>query len=178
MTSTRTEQILQVLFPVKKQNARSVWMILDGARDERIYRYLKTCNLDYLCLYTGKLPIELQYVAPYLLELPSNSKTARELIDMAWGNNWGIFLSIDDFSKLRPHLRKFLKVKDESGKKLLFRFYDPRVMRVFLPTCSSEQLREFFGPIAIFHVEDDHGSMLKSFSFDGFKVSQDLVSLD
>jgi hypothetical protein len=34
--------------------------------------------------------------------------------------------------------RRFLRVKDEDG--LVFRFYDPRVMRVYLPTCAAGEL--------------------------------------
>jgi len=44
-------------------------------------------------------------------------------------------------------------VQDAKGKDMYFRFYDPRVLRVFLPTCTPEELSDFFGPIAGFLIE-------------------------
>ena len=41
----------------------------------------------------------------------------------------------------------------EGGKRMIFRFYDPRVMRIFIPTCDAEQRTEFFGNIQHFFVE-------------------------
>jgi hypothetical protein len=38
-------------------------------------------------------------------------------------------------------------VKDEAGRRLVFRFYDPRVLRVYLPTCRPAETDEFFGPV-------------------------------
>jgi hypothetical protein len=47
-------------------------------------------------------------------------------------------------------------VKTEQGKMLYFRFYDPRVLRIFLPTCDAMQLRELFGDaIDSFILEDE-----------------------
>ena len=33
--------------------------------------------------------------------------------------------------------------------------HDPRVLRVFLPTCTPDELSDFFGPIGSFLVESD-----------------------
>jgi hypothetical protein len=46
-------------------------------------------------------------------------------------------------------------VKKEDGEQLYFRFYDPRVLRVFLPTCDRQQLSDFFGPVDYFVCEDE-----------------------
>ena len=32
-----------------------------------------------------------------------------------------------------------------------FRFYDPRILRAFLPACTSDELRSFFGPVQRFY---------------------------
>jgi hypothetical protein len=56
---------------------------------------------------------------------------------------------------LYKHFRKFLIVKTEEGDELYFRFYDPRVLRIFLPSCDKEQLKEFFGPVSYFVCEDE-----------------------
>jgi hypothetical protein len=46
------------------------------------------------------------------------------------------------------------QVKLPSGERVYFRFYDPRVMRVFLPACTPEDTTQFFGPIQNYLVED------------------------
>jgi hypothetical protein len=46
-------------------------------------------------------------------------------------------------------------VKLPDGKQVYFRFYDPRVLRVYLPTCTVEEMRTFFGPIKCFLTEGD-----------------------
>jgi len=71
-----------------------------------------------------------------------------------WGNSWGCFVwALADFKALRRHFRRFLMVEDERAKRMYFRFYDPRVLRVFLPTCTTAEALEFFGPIKYFVME-------------------------
>jgi hypothetical protein len=44
-------------------------------------------------------------------------------------------------------LRTLLRVRDEAGRTLLFRFYDPRVLRAYLPTCTATEWQSVFGPV-------------------------------
>ena len=46
------------------------------------------------------------------------------------------------------------------GERVYFRFYDPRVLRVYLPTCSSSELKGVFGPVGRFVVEGPEGQAL------------------
>src|SRR5947209_7089547 len=62
------------------------------------------------------------------------------------------------------HFRHFLLVETEDGKLLYFRFYDPRVLRAFLPTCNSDESSEFFGPIHDILTEESNVTNLLSFS--------------
>lgn len=55
---------------------------------------------------------------------------------------------------LRRHFRRFLRVTDEQGQPLMFRYYDPRVLRVYLPTCTAEELALVFGPVSAYLIED------------------------
>ena len=52
-------------------------------------------------------------------------------------------------------------VADEDGQTFFFRFYDPRVLRAFLPTCSPSQLTDFFGPVRAMIVESEGGEELQ-----------------
>jgi hypothetical protein len=170
---TRYQAIEQFLWPAG--SSRNAWMILDCARNQRqIFRFLLECHLDYRCLYSGHLPPALEMAAPYLLQLEHESSETRRLIELSWGNSWGVFLrSETSLNRLRRHLREFLIVRDSRGKRLAFRYYDPRVLRVYLPTCTSDELRTVFGPIESFWTEDqtakdqmlefrlDHGRLIR-----------------
>jgi len=178
MTS-RCQAIEQLLWP--KGFSRDVWMIVDCARDQkRIFRFLLSCHLDYSCLYAGPLPPELEMAAPYLLQLDYDSEESRRLIELSWGNSWGVFLrSGTSLNKLRRHLREFLIVRDPAGRRMTFRYYDPRVLRAYLPTCVSEELRAVFGPVECFWTEEhsDLDHMLE-FRFESGKLVKKQLSLE
>jgi hypothetical protein len=78
---------------------------------------------------------------------------------------------------LYKHLRKFLIVQSEEGKEMYFRYYDPRVLRVFLPTCEPAQLKEFFGPIEAFLAENEQGLLVEYALVDG-KLTYTETGLD
>ena len=143
---------------------QQVWMIVDGARTIEIFRMLIDCHLEYACLYSGKLAPELEIAAPYLVQLDYDYRDTRRLLRRAWGNHWGVFLKSEtSLKKLARHLREFLIVRDERGKRLVFRYYDPRVLRVYLPTCNAAELHMLYGPIECFWTEADTSDHLLEF---------------
>ena len=131
-------------------------MIVDCARDQkRIFRFLLSCHLEQSCLYSGPIAPALEMATPYLLQLEHGNEETRRLIELSWGNSWGVFLrSSTSLSNLRKHLRTFLIVLDSRGRRMAFRYYDPRILRVYLPTCTTQELRTVFGPIESFWTED------------------------
>ena len=68
---------------------------------------------------------------------------------------------------MRRHLRHFLEVQLPDGKQVYFRFYDPRVLRVFLPTCTADEINQFFGPIKQYLMEDEKPDKLLQFQQHG-----------
>jgi hypothetical protein len=58
-----------------------------------------------------------------------------------------------------------LVVRDSSGNRLVFRYYDPRVLRVYLPTCVTAELRTVFGPIEGFWTESESPEKMLEFRF-------------
>ena len=76
---------------------------------------------------------------------------------------------------MRKH-RRFLLVKAEDGEELYFRSYDPRVLRVFVPTCTPEEARTFFGPIRAFLVEANEPETLLTFTVSQTGAQQVAVS--
>lgn len=159
---------------------RDLWMIVDAARDPRIFRMLLECfSSKPTCLFSGDLAPELVIAAPYLVQLEYDDAKTRRFITHAWGNNWGVFLRCDTgVDKLRGHLRGFLLVRDSSGNRLIFRYYDPRILRVYLPTCTDEELRTVFGPIECFWMENESSGTFLEFGFDRMQLVSKELSLD
>ena len=152
---------------------RDVWMIIDPARDRRIYFDLINSHLEYTCLYSGDIANELEAVAPHLVQLEFEDKYTRELVTRGWGQSWGVFLRCPArMERLRRHLRTFLLVNDWAGRRLLFRYYDPRVLRVYLPSCTADELKTVFGPISDFWTEDSSSQQLLGFAFNRGRLLQ------
>ncbi len=132
-----------------------LFAILDAARDPMILVRLMDCKEEHQSLYEGMEGAKLMAFAPYLVALPRESSFLETIVREGWGKSWGVYLTCDKpFAEVRKHLRHFLTVETEaSPKKMLFRFYDPRVLRVFLPTCAPKDVSEFFGPITRYLLE-------------------------
>jgi Domain of unknown function (DUF4123) len=142
----------------------NVYAVLDGASVNNLRTSLHILNPEYACLYRGELKPDMAEVAPYLVRLEPGSQFTDWVAVDGWGKHWGVFLrSTDQLAAVRRHLRSLLVVHDPDGQPLKFRFYDPRVMRVFLPTCNAEQLASFFGPIDSFLLEDESANTLVRF---------------
>jgi hypothetical protein len=159
----RAERVEEILWPAGVN--RDIWMIVDCARDpQQVFRFLLSCHLEQSCLYSGHLPPDLEMAAPYLVQLDHDSPETRRLVELAWGNSWGIFLrSGTTMQKLRRHLREFLMVMGPQGRRMLFRYYDPRVLRAYLPTCNSEELAAVFGPIEVMWAEGTDRDHMEEF---------------
>ncbi len=131
-----------------------VYAILDGARDARVHPTVTQSGLTHQCLFSGALGKELTAAAPYLVQLKRDAEATRTILRLGWGESWGIYLtSPAGIEHLRRHFRRFLRVQDEGGKRLFFRYYDPRVLRPYLPTCNEGELATVFGPVTTFMAE-------------------------
>ena len=154
MTPETANRIKQRLFYLHEPHGTSMFAVLDSARDPRVYRAVRTSGLEYDCLFSGTLAPSLRAAAPYVVHITPNDALTDYLVHEGWGHSWGIFLAVQGSLPLvRRHLRTLLRVRTETGKNLFFRYYDPRVMRAFLPTCDSEQLMQMFGPCHRFDME-------------------------
>ena len=171
MTDQSLARIEEILWP--NGPTQNIWMILDGARTIEIFRMLLDCHLEYTCLYSGPLSPDLEIAAPYLVQLDHGYRDTHRFIRKAWGNSWGVFFrSETSLKNLRRHLREFLVVRDTSGNRLVFRYYDPRVLRVYLPTCVREELRTVYGPIECFWTESESPENMIEFGFRDRELEQ------
>ena len=132
----------------------------------------------YQSLFEGPQGMQLAHFAPYLVRLPQKSPLIETLVRQGWGKNWGIYLTCQEpMEELRRHFRHFLMVKLPDRKQVYFRFYDPRVLRLFLPTCTAEQISLIFGPITYYIMEDEKPDLLLRFSNKGVGVGRRKVPL-
>ncbi|MCK6586182.1 MAG: DUF4123 domain-containing protein [Polyangiaceae bacterium] len=142
----------------------SLYALLDAAREPRVVSFLEGVPETSDSLYEGEKGRELAPYAPYLVEIPGDSPLAGDLAAQAFGKSYCVFVTAEaKFTDLRRHFRRYLMAETEDGKKVYFRFYDPRVLRVFLPTCTPEELRQFFGPIRSFWAEAREPETLSRF---------------
>jgi hypothetical protein len=163
IAATLHDRVLEVL----RSQKEPLFAILDAARDSLVLARLLNCQEKYESLYEGPEADKLMAVAPYLVAPPPDSEFLSQLVHEGWGKSWGVYLTCDrSFEETRKHLRRFLTVEIEDGTKLLFRFYDPRVLRVYLPTCTSAEVSEFFGPLTGFLMEAEDPAKLLIFSRD------------
>jgi Domain of unknown function (DUF4123) len=163
--------LLDALWPPDAWSFMKTWMILDAARDERILRAVERSSQEKCCLFAGNISPVLRAVAPYLVRLEKGDELAELVLEKGWGNGWGIFFSSQaSLETLRKHFRRFLRVTDESGRRLLFRYYDPRVLSIYLPTCNHEELTAIFSPLERFVVEAEKGRKTVEYRFSGVRL--------
>ena len=133
-----------------------VFAVLDGASAPGLVKSLYEHEPQYCCLYRGELPPDVATVAPYLVRLEPGDPFAELVLAEGWGTHWGIFFrSHAPMRALRDHFREFHTVELPDQRTVLFRYYDPRVLRTFLPACNAAELGTFFGPVQSFMVEGE-----------------------
>jgi hypothetical protein len=150
-----------------------VYWLLDGARDPDIVGLLRAGGLEYTCLFSGALHPQLQAAAPYLVHLAAGSPTTNRLLRRGWGRAWGILtVAAPDVTLVqqRLHFKKFLRVRTEDGRELAFRYYDPRVLNIYLPTCTADEFHTLLGPLAALVAEQPDGTSLRMFGSDGIAM--------
>jgi Domain of unknown function (DUF4123)/FHA domain len=142
-----------------------LYAVLDAAREPEVLKVLVESKEDCRSLYEGAQGAQLAHFAPYLVRLPKESPLLETLVEKGWGNSWGVYLTCaSELQEVRQHLRRFLEAQLPEGKQVYFRFYDPRVLRVFLPTCTADEIKQFFGPIRQYLMEDEKPDKLLQFA--------------
>lgn len=124
----------------------SLYMVIDGAHDERIYpTILKTRN-SKCCLFSDEhTSATIKAVAPHLIKIKRVDESIDWCIREGLRRYWMMFFVSDaaHVSDLRLHFKRFSVVQGPEGKQYLFRFYDPRVLPAFIAS-NKEAQSEFF----------------------------------
>lgn len=155
---------------------QQIFALVDAARDKGIYDRLAAADNKILPLFSGSKASELALVGPYLAHLENGDALAQWLAEKGWGKSWGVYcLSSESIDKLKRHFYSMLKVFDEEGNCMFFRYYDPRVLRVYLPTCNAAELQLFFGPVDRFYAEAEEEGVTMEYSVANGKLVQNRI---
>ncbi len=153
-----------------------LYHLLDAARMSFSIDEAKQRNPTHDSLYRGQSEETLAVIAPYLFQCEAGDAFDAWLTENA-GQSWGVGVESDEpMAALHKHFRQFLLIQTDNGEELYFRFYDPRVLRNFLPTCTPDQLIEFFGPVRRFIAEDPPHAQLLTFSHESGTLKTDSES--
>lgn len=170
----QSEWIEQQIF----REAAATFVVLDGASVPGLLERLDEWQPATECLPSGEIKPDLAEVAPYLVRLEPETEFCHWVLSEGWGNHWGIFAIAEaNLRTMRQHFRRFLTVHDENGKPLWFRFYDPRVLRTYLPTSNAAELAEFFGPVVSYVAEGEEPDTLLRFDVQDAKLVQQEAKL-
>ncbi|HNW75071.1 MAG TPA: DUF4123 domain-containing protein [Bacteroidales bacterium] len=158
---------------------RNEFILLDAARMEEEMETAKKLNPEFDSLYRGRSEENLASVAPYIFRVERGGEFESWYFEKGWGDAWGVMiLSQEEMKTLHRHFRKFLLIRTEDGEELYFRYYDPRVLRIFLPVCNRDQIRDFFGPVDYFICEDEDPGFALVYSVDDGMLLQDRITRD
>ena len=154
---------------VKSLEEHNLYCIVDCAADETLYPVLKNSDWEYRCLYkqgihfhAERITDALAATAPYLLKLDPDTMTVEHFIRQRLGKNQAVFFQSDaSINDLEKHFSGMLKAMDEKGTVFNFRYHDPRILSVYLPTCTEEEKHIFYGPVDIFWTENEENEVLE-----------------
>jgi hypothetical protein len=142
-----------------------LYALLDASREPSVLKVILESKEEHQSLYQGPQGAQLAHFAPYLIRVPQKSALLDTLVSQAWSKSWGVFVTSDTPLKdLRTHFRHFLTVKLPDGQQVYFRYYDPRVLRLFLPTCLPDETTQFFGPVKHFLMEAEDPKLALHFT--------------
>ncbi|VAW77867.1 hypothetical protein MNBD_GAMMA12-2203 [hydrothermal vent metagenome] len=162
--STTCNQIIGQLLTEAKATQRKLYAIIDSAVHQKIHHLIKRniAKESYSNLFHHTDFSEIEDAAPYLVHL---TKANAILLNKIWRYPWGIFLITSvERDEIEAHLRTNLFAEDPLGEELLFRYYDPRVLPVFLNNSSDEERQLFFGPIEEMYALTTQNTQLKRYS--------------
>jgi hypothetical protein len=148
------------------------YMLVDGASAAALIDHLYDDKADFACLISGALEPDMQEVAPYLVVLRDGHPFGEWILNYALGEHWGVVLRASlQLEDLARRYRKLLHVRGADDEPLFFRYYDPRVLRSYLPTCMDAEVAAWFDGVDHYLVEAEVADRLLRFSTDGLVVN-------
>jgi hypothetical protein len=139
-----------------RKAVRSVWTVreehllimLDGAQIQNLHVMLRELNIPHVPLFRESPQENILHVTPFIARFsPSEILLNWMAMSPAVLETALLCTSIAPLEETHAHLRRFLLVRDDTGRQMYFRFWDPRVIEPFLKSATPEERRWFCGPI-------------------------------
>ena len=144
--------------------------IIDCAQDERLLPLVRQCR-DAACLFRDPIDPALAATAPWLVRIDDADPLPAIWQAHGMGLNWGVrAASPVDLATLRNALRRFTQARLPDGTVALFRFYDPRVLRTFLPATLPAERAPWFTHVSHYVVEEEDTGTMHQFHIDGDRL--------
>ena len=142
-----------------------IYAILDGAVVKQLPDAFESMNVRHACLFRGETDPLVLTRAPWLVKVEPESEVLAWILREGWGRNWGMFAAVPrdtKFDAVLEHFRQFIQVRLPDGRIVFFRFYDPRVQRLFVPSCDAAQAAQLFSLPLAWMCESEEGTALIS----------------
>lgn len=166
-------------------DAVSTYAIIDAASIEELTTQLLIYEPVYRNLFEGKDAMELEEVAPYLVQLDQGDAFTHWVLEEVYGENGAIFIqSSTEIDALATHFRPYLHVSreiphPETGERVrqegVLAFYDPRVLPNWLESVEKERKGAFLSAITYLYYEGiSNKSLLHSYDVNTIKQTYNL----
>ena len=108
---------------------------------------------DWVFLLDGTDYYKYQHQGPILAQLKKDSPWLNWFINSQDAANMALLLEANvSLKELAEHFQQYAAAVDsEQNKKFLFRFYDPRNLKILLESFTDEEHRLFLGPVSTMH---------------------------
>lgn len=137
---------------------------VDSGWNEDALRYLLTCNATYKSLFHGTVDVKSFGKSGFIVECKKDDSLFHWMTTEAWGKSCCVFFTSRSLlDNLLKHFQKFNRVYLEDDEVVFFRYYDPRVLRVYLPTCNRKEVETFFGEVITFFAESENPEFIFEF---------------
>jgi hypothetical protein len=128
-----------------------LYAITDGAYSAALIADIETTAPECLTPLLHPHPSIEATAIPQLVRV--NEQILEKILAAADKAPWGVFaMSKEDPEVLRLHFRRFLIVQLPDGEHWYFRFYDPRLLPVYIAKCNDWELEQFFGHVRGFAI--------------------------
>lgn len=178
MTASPSRIATALLDAARLGKGERLFGIVDAARHLRLAKEaVRLFDQSAATLFEGPVARELQSYGPLLVPIDPETDYL-ERWALRWTESAGVLLVTSvDRVELRAHLRAVFVVRDETGQEHFFRYYDPRVLRAYLPTCTGDEASTFFGPVRRWLAESDDGRAVLRYTQTRDGVRRDAVDI-
>lgn len=174
------QQLTSLAARIRAPDGHTTFGLLDGAAIPGLLdRLYGTPDLEFECLFAGDPAVELAEVAPYIVRIEQNSEFAAWALG-GWGQRRGFFVQAPTavgIAPLRRHFRKLNTVYGPASQPLLFRYYDPRAIRMFLSDAGPREITHIFGPASRFMIERASGATGVALSSTAGELIEEVFSI-